>query len=239
MAFSAIYSMNFKKLFKKPNSDPQYIKFVDRLSAAGYNFRVVYDIGAFKAEWSLYFKQRYPKTEFILFEANPAHESELLRSGLTYFTAVLSDLQGRSVNFYAGADSGDSYYKETTTHYDTKNFLRVETDTLDGLMNRERLSKPNFVKIDTQGSELDILRGGTCVMLYADFFYVECPIIEYNRGAPKISDYLEFFRSFEFVPTDILEIHRSENILIQVDIMFVRRRVLERYLGKLRAIRPW
>ena len=97
---------------------------------------------------------------------------------------------------------------------------------------------PNFIKLDTQGSELDILSGFTKLDL-VDFCYVECPIINYNKGAPQINDYLDYFRGNKFVPLDILEVHKMENILVQVDIIFAKDDIKNRYFGESDKIRPF
>ena len=49
---------------------------------------------------------------------------------------------------------------------------------------------PDFIKIDTQGSELDILKGGEKTISNCSLIYLECPIIEYNLGSPNLNDYI-------------------------------------------------
>lgn len=229
--------MNIKKLFRRPKP-PTYFNFIDRMVSKGYKLDVVYDIGAFKGEWATTLKKKYPRTEVILFEGNIAHETVLRSRNLKFFNVVLSSPERTSVDYYNGADSGDSYYKETTTHYDSKGYINTPCVTLDEMVSNNKLNLPNFIKLDTQGSELDILAGSKIALNAADFVYVECPIINYNSGAPNISDYLQFFRGAEFIPVDIYEIHRSEYVLLQIDIMFLKLSAKERFLGPLKHIRP-
>jgi hypothetical protein len=61
----------------------------------------------------------------------------------------------------------------------------------------------------------------------------------YNKGAPGIQAYLEFFKQHGFVPIDILEKHHSDNVLIQMDIMFMKHETKERILGPTQYIRPF
>jgi hypothetical protein len=51
--------------------------------------------------------------------------------------------------------------------------------------------------------------------------YMECPIVEYNLGAPKLNDYLEFMKKLGFRPLKIFEQHMQMGVLIQIDIMFI------------------
>lgn len=215
------------------------MKFLAHMETLGYKTKVVYDIGACQAAWSKELKANFRNIEIILFEANPAYKTFLENSGFKFFNDVLSNLGREYADFYNGTNTGDSYYKETTKYYDQQSSIRLPCKTLDKIIEENELPVPNFIKIDTQGSELDILKGAQSIIDQVDFIYTECPIIRYNEGAPSISEYLEFFRSKNFIPIDIFEIHRAENILLQIDIMFVRSVIKERYLGSSDFIRPF
>jgi FkbM family methyltransferase len=185
---------------------------------------VVYDIGASNGEWSRAIKDHVlPDAKMYLFEANPIHVPALLRNGFNVFTGTALSKPGvKEVTFYTGGTTtGDSYYKENTSWYnDAKSFM-VPCMTLDEMVVRDGLPMPDFIKMDTQGSELDILDGASFVLPYAKLIYLECPIIPYNIGAPNIGDYIEKMRMNSFVPIGIFEIHSAENTLLQVDIMFM------------------
>ena len=43
---------------------------------------------------------------------------------------------------------------------------------------------PEFVKIDVQGCELDILKGGIHIINHAKYLVIELQNVQYNRGAP-------------------------------------------------------
>ena len=216
-----------------------YLKFLEHMEALGYKTKVVYDIGACQAAWSKELKTNFKNVEIILFEANPAYKTALENSGFKFFNDALSNPGRKYVDFYNGTNTGDSYYKETTKYYDEQSSIRLTCKTLDEIVEKNHLPIPNLIKIDTQGSELDILNGAQLIIDKVDFIYIELPIIRYNEGAPNISEYLEFFRSKNYVPIDIFEIHRAENILLQIDIMFVRSVVKEKYLGPSEFIRPF
>jgi FkbM family methyltransferase len=212
--------------------------FLQELMQLGISINTVYDIGAWKGYWSDNLKTSIlPNAEFILFEANPAYENDLKRSGFKSFGVVLSNPGRDYVEFFNGTNTGDSYYKENSTIYENQSSIQLQCVTLDQVIKHYNLPIPEFIKLDTQGSELDILRG--CSFLdQVSLIYTECPIICYNKGAPTIQDYIDFFREKKFVPIHILEIHRSEDILLQVDILFMHNSVKERFLSPNRIINP-
>jgi hypothetical protein len=108
---------------------------------------------------------------------------------------------------------------------------------LDELIDKHNLPIPDFIKLDTQGSELDILKGASKVMGKTSLIFTEMPIIEYNKGAPKFSDYMDFFKAHDYIPVDIFDMHRAEETLMQVDIMFMLRETKYRILGANDVIR--
>lgn len=166
------------------------MKFLAHMETLGYKTKVVYDIGACQAAWSKELKANFRNIEIILFEANPAYKTFLENSGFKFFNDVLSNPGREYADFYNGTNTGDSYYKETTKYYDQQSSIRLPCKTLDKIIEENELPVPNFIKIDTQGSELDILKGAQSIIDQVDFIYTECPIIRYNEGAPSISEYL-------------------------------------------------
>jgi len=198
----------------------------------------VFDIGACSGSWSTNLQiQLLRNSKFFLFEANPTHLSELIISGMKYFFATLSDEDGKVVDFYNSDTTGDSYYKETTTWYDNKKPTKRQTTTIDAIMELHNLPIPNLLKIDTQGSELDILTGSTKLIGKTELIVCEMPIIEYNRGSPVISDYLKFFSQNDYIPIELVEVHHAENTLLQIDVLFMLRSAKNQFLGESKTIR--
>jgi FkbM family methyltransferase len=216
------------------------VDFLRRVQGAGLRIDHVYDVGACDGAWSLAMRARaLPHAGFFLFEANPAYARSLGRTGFRSYCGTALSNPGRSqVEFFNGTNTGDSYYKETTRFYDQQGSITLPCTTLDALKRADGLPTPQFIKIDTQGSELDILCGAESFIRDVDLVYTECPIIRYNAGAPNIQDYLDYFRNRQFIPIDIFEIHRAENTLLQVDIMFMRKEYKERLLGPNDFVRP-
>jgi FkbM family methyltransferase len=184
----------------------------------------VYDIGAFKGEWSNFYKNTsLTKSNFILFEANKEHIRNIDNSKFQIFNVVLSDKK-KEVRFYNNKNSsGDSYYKENTYHHKDLEPEVVSTSTLDDLVKENNLSLPDFIKIDTQGSELDILKGSTNSLLNCKLIYLECPLARLNLNDLNIQDYLNFLNKIGFIPQEVCEIHYFHEFLVQIDILFIKK----------------
>lgn len=209
-----------------------------KLQINGLNINTVYDIGACRGDWSKQMKSYLPNADFFLFEANPAYDQVLAQTGFPYLCGqVLSNPGRETVAFYNGTNTGDSYYKETTKFYDNQTTVDLPCTTIDDLNEKFGLPPANFIKLDTQGSELDILAGAEKMISSVDLVLTECPIICYNKGAPNIQDYLDYFKSKDFVPVALCEDHVIEDTLIQIDLLFMRRETKQKFLSTNEYIR--
>ena len=90
---------------------------------------------------------------------------------------------------------------------------------LNEIQTKTQIPFPDFLKIDTQGSEIDILKGGNEILKNCKVILLECPIISYNIGAPSLSDYIKYLDSINYLPFDVTEIHHLDKVLVQVDIV--------------------
>ena len=209
---------------------------IQKLTAGGYHISTVYDIGANKGTWTTKYEAVIKTAQFLLFEANPRHNRPTgLKTKHKWFNVVLSNPETSEVIFNMSQNNlpgtGDSYYKEQTHVYDNCKTVTLKTTTLDELASQQKLPFPQLIKLDTQGSELDILRGGSSIVANADIIVTEMPILPYNKGAPVFNDYINFFNGIGFVPVGVEGIIFANNVLAQIDIVFLRREINIKYYG--------
>ncbi len=190
---------------------------------------IIYDIGAHEGEWSSFLNKTSLKDKkFYLFEANKENESYLKKLNFKYFIEVLSDKE-KKVNFFSKVSSGDSYFIEQTSIYKNDCKPKVKnTTTIDDIVKKKDLPLPDFIKIDTQGSEIDILKGAKQSISKCSLIYLECPIIEYNLMSPNMNEYVKYLDFIGFVPYDVCEVHVIDNVLIHIDILFIKKSVLNK-----------
>jgi len=126
------------------------------------NIKNILDIGANVGAFSNLCKSIVQDSTIYMVEANPQCEQSLKNTGNKYYIAALSD-ENKEVTFYINANNpvctGASYYKENGVAYIGANEIKLNTVLLDELLSNENIVF-DFVKIDVQGSELDVIRGG-------------------------------------------------------------------------------
>ena len=214
---------------------------IRRLQNHGIEINVVYDIGAFKGLWTKALsRQLKKKAKFFMFEPNHTHNDSLSKVGHPFFNVLLSD-KSETKKFFSLEGSGDSYYPELPGDTSQPVVKEMKSVTLDSLVfsSENPLPLPDLIKIDTQGSELDILHGAKQVLKSTSVIIMECPIVKYNQGAPDIQDYLDFALKNDWVPLSIVEIHILREVFVQIDIAFVSAGIFREKIGDLSDMGFW
>jgi FkbM family methyltransferase len=191
----------------------------------GIKISNIYDIGAHKGDWTRHIQKILPNANIFMFEANKSNEYHLGALNNWHKITVLSDRE-KEVEFFATGGTGDSYFKENTAVYNSVQPLTIRTQKLDDVVNEENLSFPDFIKIDTQGSEIDILKGATACLKSSKIILLECPVYPYNKNAPSMEEYLTFMREAGFFPACAVESHILHGVFVQIDIIFVETSIL-------------
>lgn len=198
------------------------------LQILGFEPALVLDVGAYEGHWTKSVKGIFPGAEYLLFEALADKRSVIQQTlaqhqGWHLYSEVLSHADGMVVRF-SEMETGSSYYDELTPY--PRQIVTRTARTLDSLLNDRPLEGDIYVKMDTQGSELDILAGGKRLLAAATLVSIETSNIPYNRGAPTTEDVIAFMSAHGFKIFDILEFHRRgyDGLLFQMDILFINAR---------------
>lgn len=185
----------------------------------------VLDIGAHIGSFSRAMRLILPDVSIHMIEPNPLCEEHLkLIEGCSYSMCLLSDKE-ESKNYLMNKQNllstGNSYYRELTAHFADENLLSVamRSTTLDSICSEQTF---DFIKLDTQGSEIDIIRGGFKVIGRAKYVLIECSVQEYNSGSPLVNDVIYEMRTRGFFVRSLVWNHVHEGRLMQQDLLFSR-----------------
>jgi FkbM family methyltransferase len=183
----------------------------------GFNPKSILDLGAYHGNWSKKVRNIFPEAEFFMIDA--IDYNELANCGIPYKISVLYSEKTR-VPWYEKRNTGDSIFKENTNHFTNVVETYKDTDTLDSLFEGKNYE---FIKIDCQGAEIPILKGGQELIKNTEVILLELPFAgQYNKGVPSFEEHISYMKSIGFLPFDIVELHRASDILIQVDLLFIR-----------------
>jgi FkbM family methyltransferase len=201
---------------------------LENLKANEFSPRVVIDVGAWIGAWTEHVHAIFPDAQYLMVEANPGKRAgleavaERLGPSVRLCMALLGRESREEVTFFA-MEAGSSVLAENTG-FDRQQ-LALPMTTLDEVSGGATLEGPVLLKLDVQGYELEVLRGGAQTLARSDVVLLEVSLLEYNQGAPLMSEVVAFMNASGFVPYDVCGQLRRETdaALCQIDIMFVRR----------------
>lgn len=190
----------------------------------------ILDIGAHSGEFYRNSYKIFPNADYYLIEANKDCESNLKELNVPYFIGILSDTE-KKINFYktklsSGCDcmsTGNSVYREQTSYYNNDNVVITEENTylLDSIVTKDF----DLIKLDVQGSELDIIKGGINTIIKSKGIIMEVSIIEYNKNAPLENIIVSYMDKLGFSPVEVIGSHSNPETHehIQNDIFFINK----------------
>lgn len=196
------------------------------LKKLGYAPDLVFDIGAYKGEWTKKAFNIFPSAQFLMIEAQDDKEHFLQKTtqsnrAITYRIGLLGSSSSKEFPFYK-METGSSIYSEQSTV--PRDLIKLAMRTLDEVAPSLQENQTAFLKLDVQGAELDILEGAPKTLERVDVILMEASVVSCNKNAPLIGDVFKKMEELGFILFDICEQKRTENsLLIQVDLLFIRK----------------
>jgi FkbM family methyltransferase len=197
----------------------------------GFAPSAILDIGANAGEWSRVAASIFASSRIVMIDGDPENEPAIhntrseIGARASYFLCLLGAEKKDAVTFYRPevGTTGSSVLPEMTSF--GKEAITLQMDTLDSLTEKLDLGAPLLMKLDVQGFELEILKGGKNALAASEVVITEASLLQYNEGAPLFADVVAFMHQAGFAVYDFCGQNRREtdNALFQTDVVFVRR----------------
>ena len=188
----------------------------------------ILDIGANVGQFYNEIKNIFPNSYYYLIEGSESCEVVLETFNVDYSICLLSDTE-KEVDFYIRKNeprcTGNSIYRENTSFYDDDQIIveKKQTKTLSNLLNNQTF---DLIKIDVQGSEIDIINGGLDIIKEAKGILMEVSLMEYNQNSPTKEFVYKYMDNLGFKPVELIGNinHPLTYELIQQDILFLNKK---------------
>ena len=202
------------------------------------NVQSVVDVGANEGQFSHTMRSLAPNALIYAFEPIPDCFNRLKNrfardKRFILFNCALSDRSGKEVFNIASGDTGASsllaageaqrrFFPQTLQ----TTAISVDVKTLDEVMANENLPSPLMVKVDVQGLEYQVLKGGVKTLQKADLVLLELSHVQFYEGQKLFNEVCELLREVGFSLADCFNMMTSPNTgePLQGDFLFARIR---------------
>lgn len=217
------------------------------LKGFGYEPSVIFDIGASNGMWSNQISTVYPDAQYYLFEPLVEHFDDY-KSGMdsvltshpnfTFHQCALGEKSGE-IQMNAFANKFGSTALELS--YENPDIVKVPVKmwALDDVITELSLPSPQVIKMDTQGCELSILKGGSTLLNNVDVLLLESWLYRgYGENTPLLNELVEWLLPYNFRLWDITGSFRNpDGVLASIDCVFINVQSFTDL--ELDCVKPW
>jgi len=187
----------------------------------------ILDVGANVGGWYSECRPHFPSSYIFSIEANEECEEALKSSNPNYLIALLAK-DNKEYDYYINntyQSTGNSIYKELTEHYTEANtrIIKKQGTRLDDIFTDEYF---DLIKMDVQGAELDIIKGGPKLIQAAHGLILEVAIKEYNEVSPMYDEVVAYLETIGFKQKSILDELMYNNEVYHQDIFFLNENII-------------
>jgi len=210
----------------------------------------IFDVGANVGQSALTYIKKFPTARILSFEPVPESFAQLQRSVARHplvrcFPLGLAAEAGSGRMLVSGTSSENRLVSEAKPAFDEQDRVStsVELQTLDGFCDTEAIRTIHYLKIDTEGGDLDVLRGAEGLLIRQDVDLVEVeagmnPRNTHHVPFEALKEHLEKRRYYLFgIYQQRREIFTDEPHLRRTNPVFVSQRVIDSNRGRRRARR--
>ncbi|WP_309379964.1 FkbM family methyltransferase [Cerasicoccus frondis] len=207
---------------------PSQAKTFQALRDLGWRPGCCIDVGAYEGKWAEFFVGCFPDSHVLMVEGQPGMSAQIDKvvaehpDHFGYEIALLGAEDGAEVVFHE-MKTGSSVFEENSSV--ARNSVKRSLTTLDTLLERHPdFQQAQCLKLDTQGYELEVLRGAARLLRQVEVVLMEVSLVAVNQNAPLLAEVVAFmdergFKVFDFCS----QIRRKDKVLWQTDLLFIRK----------------
>jgi FkbM family methyltransferase len=212
------------------------LSFFQDLRARGYSPGTAIDVGANRGCWSDELFSVFPHVQCVLVEPQEelgVHLQSLCQNRKGWKIAPVGCAGENGIRTFLACEDtvSSSFLKGDESKASGDDVRELHVETLDRIADKYLDGKPaNFIKLDAEGLELEILRGSERTIRAADIVMLEVAMFEYNPDQPRFADVVQVMHNLGFAIYDFTMFYRRPHdfALGLMDCVFVSNNSLLR-----------
>ncbi|MBF0587790.1 MAG: FkbM family methyltransferase [Magnetococcales bacterium] len=228
-----IYLDKIGKISYSPN---RTLHVLQRLAGNGFDPQVCYDVGAFQGSFALECLQVWPSTQVFCFEPleeKVVHLNELskVHPSIQVVPGLVGAANKANVAFHEAENASSILQESVPQDFPVRDHpMRTLSSHAETIQ-----KKPQFLKIDTQGYEFEVLKGAEELFDHIQVILFEASFLEIHQDVALFGEIHAWLTERSWVPYDLCEIKRRplDSAIWTVDFVYVKEN------SPLRANKAW
>jgi len=223
-----------RRRFKKNGINYQRYKFFDKKWLLQSKINTIIDIGANIGEFTLIFVELFPEAEIYAFEPLPDCYNRL-ETNTRYIPTIktyniglgskksIQNIHKSSWHPASSFREMSNMHKRNYPHSADHEEIEVTIDTLDSILQPDSLNKNILIKMDVQGFEDEVIKGGVSIFKQAKVIIVEVSFIELYKEEPLFHGIYLLLASmgFEYKGSLKQSTDSNDESFLQADCIFI------------------
>jgi FkbM family methyltransferase len=186
--------------------DPDFLKLMKALP-----FHFIVEVGARYGDESILLSRQFPKAKIWSFECNPATTEVCQRAlydqpNITFFNYALGAEPAEKpfYSFMTGNDGASSLLKRCDFRQTQRETGIIKVRTLKDVMIEQNIPYIDYLCMDVQGYELEVLRGlGDFLKHKVKYIILECPVLEAPEGFMPKGTYSKYVGAPSYIEIEV------------------------------------
>jgi FkbM family methyltransferase len=198
---------------------------LERLRKIGFEPQLIFDVGAYQGDFAKMALHNWPRAQIGSFDVQRDALARLrseLGNKVRVFEYLLGAEENKAITLNL-SETASSVLEEQSVPQQKSDVFPMTT--IDRIIASEFAGKaPELLKIDTQGYELEILRGAGNNLGRIQVIIAELNLLDLHRDVPLLHDVTQWLSAREWVAYDICGLTRRplDQALWQADFVFVQ-----------------
>jgi FkbM family methyltransferase len=203
--------------------------FLETLRERGVRPGHILDVGANVGLWSRAAADVFPRARISMIEPQQAVQAELRQTASELPDArvfpVAAGAAAERRRMALREDHPSSTFCDVGSYGEPAGYQDTEIIALDSLLGTPDFPRPDLVKIDVEGFELEVFKGAPAVLAGAEILIIECSFFQWYPMTPRFADIVSGLDQLGFEVYDFCWFLRRplDDALGIADVCFARR----------------